>query len=593
MIGIGEPLGAAGLLAAVALVVIHLLERRRRTVAVSTLRLWRQLPPATLVRRRFVPDLLFWLQMAAALVLTAALVQPYLTRRTSVGPGDALVAVVDVSASMGAREAAGARLDLARARVRALVDALAPGLETLLVSAGARPAIVLPWTADRAAVRAGLETLTALDVGTNLAPAIDVALASADAHGAARIVVVTDLPREESGVAPELLARLDYVQIGRTDDNVGLTSVRVDADPFAPLARAVVTAEVRSFTHVARRVTVTARSGERTWASRTIDLPPRAIVPVSFTQPPTDGVTTLVLDAGDALAADDTAVVWVPPAIPLDLLVVSDDDAFVRTFRALAHTVPGARADVMSRAAYRTAPPRTRGTLVLDGLVPDGPPGTAMLVVAPPSGQSLCPASRRLAGAAVVDWEAEHPALAGLGDLQALDLADVRALEAPAWGTSAVLAAAPGLTFPLLVTGEHEGARVACLGARVGRPLASADDVPLLVLLLGTLRWLSEPAGAAPVVSATGVPVLVGDTVVVPERVGAQAIATSHGQQLVLANLFDARESDIGREAEGEWPATAGAGDTAAFAPRTPIAWWLTLAAALVLGLEWTLWAWQ
>src|SRR5204863_471343 len=110
------------------------------------------------------------------------------------------------------------------------------------------------------------------------------------------------------------------------------------------------------------------------------------------------------------------------------------------------------------------------------------------------------------------------------------------------------------------------------LGASVAAdlvgPLVSSDDVPFLLLLLSTLRWLEEPPGGAALLVETGVPVLAGPgaaefhgpglhvagdpPVLLAERTGVYRV----GARVVLANLFDDRESDIGREGGGEWPAT-------------------------------------
>src|SRR5262249_45356549 len=136
-----------------------------------------------------------------------------------------------------------------------------------------------------------------------------------------------------------------------------------------------------------------------------------------------------------------------------------------------------------------------------------------------------------------------------------------------------VLAATARGAFPFLVTGERDGRRVACLGAA---PRASSDDLPLLLLTLGTLAWLEERPGDAPVAVQTGVAVRVpGDPPALrAERVGPQRIAG----RLVLANLFDDRESDIGRTGGGEWRAAARAVVPApAVGGRHEVGWWLYL----------------
>src|SRR5207245_2269709 len=83
-------------------------------------------------------------------------------------------------------------------------------------------------------------------------------------------------------------------------------------------------------------------------------------------------------------------------------------------------------------------------------------------------------------------------------------------------------------------------------------------------LVLSTLRWLEEPPGGTALLVQTGVPVLAGPgaaefhgpglhvagdpPVVLAERTGVYRV----GGRVVLANLFDDRESDIGRSGGGE-----------------------------------------
>ena len=68
----------------------------------------------------------------------------------------------------------------------------------------------------------------------------------------------------------------------------------------------------------------------------------------------------------------------------------------------------------------------------------------------------------------VVDWDAEHQALAGLGGLQALGVASTTELGDGGWGAPIVLAASGHAAFPLLIAGERDGRRTACLGADLG-----------------------------------------------------------------------------------------------------------------------------
>ena len=365
------------------------------------------------------------------------------------------------------------------------------------------------------------------------------------------------------------------------------------------LADVTVTVLVRNHGHTARSTVVEASIEGEPWMRRPLVLGARASAPVLLTAPRRPGVVTIRLVVDDALAVDNRALAWIAPAAPLDLLVVTDAREAAAAFEAIGHAVADSRVHVVNRARYEEEPLAGYRAAVFDGFVP----ASAMnaLYVAPPPGNAVCPTDGMADAAAVVDWEPEHPALSGFEGLQALRLGPVRRLATPAWGASIVQAAARGGDFPLLVAGEQRGRRVACLASGLGPSIESADGVPLVLLTLGTLRWLSDagtprvltvetgvPVAADVAVAApvTGVRVAADAPVLVAERTGPHRV----GDALVLANLFDDRESDIGRDGNRTWAARMPFASPPTTPGRHEIDWWLYAVAAALLGVEWLVW---
>jgi hypothetical protein len=244
---------------------------------------------------------------------------------------------------------------------------------------------------------------------------------------------------------------------------------------------------------------------------------------------------------------------------------------------------------------------------VFDRVTPSDIEGDgAVLYLAPPPGNTVCPSARVVKDASVVDWESGHPALGGLEGLQAVEAARAVQLLVPHWGTAIVTAASRHVAYPFLVVGEVHGRRRACLAAELPERLAASDAMPLVLLTLSTLRWLAEPTGEGPITLATGVPVraaggafvparglrAVGDPpVVLAERAGVHRVHPPIGaERLVLASLTSDTESDVGREGDHEWPPTSAASATASAQPQTEMSWWLYAAAAALLVLEWLVW---
>src|SRR5262249_37229823 len=157
-----------------------------------------------------------------------------------------------------------------------------------------------------------------------------------------------------------------------------------------------------------------------------------------------------------------------------------------------------------------------------------------------------------------------------------------------------------------LVVGEHAGRRRACLGAELPAQPTSSDAMPLVLLTLGTLRWLAEPAAEAPITLPTGVPVRAagaalrsahgvrasGDPpAVLAERAGIHRLEGAGGvDRLVLASLLSADESDVGRSGAGEWLATTAPASSPSTSGRRDLSWWFYVAGAALLALEWAAW---
>lgn len=584
LMSLANPLGLLALGAIAVLIALHLLTRRRQVVPVASLLIWRQIAAQPLERRRFRPDLLFWLRLVILLALAAALARPLVPTALDAEPAP-LIAVLDVSASMQTRERDGTRLALARARLAEQLDALAPGAPVMLMAASDRARVVTTWTTDHAVARRALDQLDALDTPTRLGPALDLALGEAAARAHTRVVVATDQPHARDGV--------QWLHVGETDDNVAVAGLTVERAPFAGVRDA--SALVRSYAAEPRTVDVTASVDGRPFAVQRVELAARASATVRLGTPPAAGVLGVSLRAGDALAVDDRAWALLPPAAPPAVTVVGDEPALVHLLTAALGTAPR----VLARNRLEGAAPA--GVLVVAGSVPPVlPPHRGLLLVDPPPDDPLCAGGAVVAGAAVVDWSDGHPLLAGIDGLEALEVAAARPLAVPGWGDAIVEAAAGTDAFPLLVAGTRAGVRTACLGVGLDASLVTSDRVPLVVLVLATLRWLGE-GDAGGIALVTGRPettaaaiepassLLTAATAVLATHVGVHEVRSNGVPTVVVANLFDDAESDVGR---------TNAHDSGSPAAPTPTARqgrdvtrWCLLAALVMAVVEWLVWA--
>jgi Aerotolerance regulator N-terminal/von Willebrand factor type A domain len=159
-------------------ILIHLLSRRRLPeVTFPTTQFLRQLEPREIRRLRLRELLLLLLRTLAVAFLVVAFARPSFTPRHAVTHAAAAVAVlIDDSESMGALdEQAKTRIEGAKERARAIVNASRPGDElTLIPSTGPRVEGV-EHTSDRIRLTRGLTRIEATALPANMPSALEAA----------------------------------------------------------------------------------------------------------------------------------------------------------------------------------------------------------------------------------------------------------------------------------------------------------------------------------------------------------------------------------------------------------------------------------
>jgi len=599
------------------LVLLYLWERQRNRIEVPSLLLWRLVPEEPLQVRRFRADWLFWLQALLLTLLVGGLARPYMIG----APGEAAnrrhVLVVDISASMQTREARRTRFDEARELALVELNRFGPRDEVMLVTAAAQPEIRLEFTPDRAAVETALRALEPVDTGTNIATAVALALRARDADpDRTDVSIFTDMPA--SSIEPDDRAQVRRFAVGETSNNLAITSLQVFQGPFEDPKRARAFVLVNNFSYgEAHGFLSIAVNGEP--ISRTgFTIPGRGnrTFPVNGLGGP--GLVTASLDVNDALAADNRAYGWVRPGRELKLLVVSGPSQLVDEITAISRVVSELHVDVVAPADYDESHAADYDVVLFHRVAPrprttsGHAPGA--LYVYPPVGNELFPVITQAGDVEVMDWNDAHESLHGLRLLPAWPLHAAHVLQAPAGAQPLLWSRNEAREFPLAFTSEVQGHRLAVLAFDVeAERLLSNDNVSLLVFFFNLLNWLAPQTAEVPAVVDTGALVtLQGMPPELPLRIenphaatttmppgssqfettlaGVYRISSNGTRRTVLANLFDAAESDIGR-GKRELPAEAPSARTLGPVPsKQPFGWWLYAVAAALMLLEWIAW---
>ncbi len=473
-------------------------------------------------RTRVFVNLLFWLQLAALLLLTASAAEPFLT-----GPRSrTTLLIVDTSASMAARSAArgtSSPAGMVPARSAAWQGGLSPfdrakgylhsrmlnplrSERVMLVTTAPIHALTPEPVSDRGQLLSLIDQLHVADRGGSLTVARrlgQVLMGSVPDE----TVVVTDEPTPR---LPE--ASVTFQSFGHAMPNVAI----VGAESYEPLCQPAELAAVASPTlpgvstaptDQAHVIVVVQNFFDQTQTVRaivdapghgqtrtSIDVPAGARVPVTLEVPErATGMLEVRLEAAqNALAVDDR--IWMTRRRPAStsILVASARQPFVATMGRWLDACSGIRWSQVSPGAVHSA----ADLLITDDASTAAAWPAAVLIIAAP------PAQARLR---LAHWwlDPAHPIS---NYLQPLDsVASVAADVSPSLEASepVVWAIRDGQRVPVAWGSEYGGRRTVTLTVD---PTATPAPGPMLVLVLNSLRWLT----ASTELATTGGSLVVG-----------------------------------------------------------------------------------
>jgi hypothetical protein len=593
------------------LVLLYLWERLRRRIEVPSLLLWRSVPEEVVQRRRFQPEWLLLLQALLLLLLIAGLARPYVLGRPVSQRARHYVLVVDISASMQAREGRRTRFETARTLIEETVRQFLPGDAVMLITAAARPEVVVDFTPDPHAVLDAVRALEPVDTGTQLSAAVALARRVKERDPQhTEILLFTDLPA--SALEPPDRVAVRRFAVGESSDNVAVSALQIHQGPFDDPAQARAVTMVRNFSYAEKHGVLTLSVGDSVVSRTGFTIAGRGARSFLSGDFPGPGLVTAAIDIDDALAADNRAHGWVRPRRALHLLVVSPPSSLLDEIRQMAGALPGMQVTHIVPGAYTGTAHGEVDVAVFHRVAPAAPPVGAVYIY-PPPGNPMFPVEGQTADVDVLDWNHRHPTLHGIEPVIAAPIAATQIVRPPAGSQPLLWSRGNGREIQLALAMEEAGRRRACVAFDLERErLLGNDNLTLLLFFLNLVAWAAGDEEGAPAVLATGdvyevpsAPEAVAVEVTEPRgrtasyapgtkyvelsHAGLYRVRTNGHVYPVIANLADAGESDIGRPAKERPPLIP----TAPVVPdrrRNEIARWLYLVATALLLVEWLAW---
>lgn len=485
-----------------AIVMLYILRLKRKERVVSSNLLWesalRDLQ-ANAPWQKLRSSLLMWLQIAFVALVAFALARPAI--KVWATNGQTVAIVLDASGSMAATDVAPSRFGDALKKAEKIIMDLSAGDRATIIQSGAQTRVLAPLTNDKNALKRALSRAHTQDTSCNLREAIVLAGSllknqkAVPGRGLGQIFLFSDGAVPPMGDLNTGEVGLQFVRIGKSSDNVGITAMDVRAD-YTGRGGNQIFVNVRNFSSRPRSVTLELLRNNNLVAVEPMQLPAydrkksdsgqqsHVFDNLNFN----DGLFMARFDERDDLASDNSAYAVLEPPQNLRVLLISDGNLFLERAINLNPFVQ------LFRAAPTETPEGKYDIIVLDGAVPSKLPPANQLVFNTTT--DLTPVTSKgvaeLPG--IADWDHKHPVnrYAPWGDVQ---FARSMAVTLKPWGQSLVEAE----RTPLVVAGEKqtpEGTRRVVWCGFDLRETNLAMRVAFPIFITNSMRWLGAASGA-------------------------------------------------------------------------------------------------
>ncbi len=443
---------------AIPILLLYMLKLRRKQTQVSSIFLWQQVlreQQANAPWQKLKRNILLILQLLILAALIFALARPAIQART-VASGSVII-LLDASASMNTTDVDSSRFEFARKSIHSLINGLNPASSLTLILVGKNPEILSSAETDKTKMHSILNNAQVTQGRADWQAAFALAVGATQADASeTTIVIVSDGGLPESGL-PALPGDIQYLPIGTSDNNLGISALALRATENRPQ----LFAEVSNYSNTdqdillsfyfgdelfeARQLTVRANSSESLTLDELQNLP--GVYKASITNSQNNQL--------DPLSLDDTAYAVYQSNTERRVLLVSSGNLFLE--QALA-SLPNIQAFRALPAADGTLkiPADPFDLYVFDGIVPAEIPNGNLLFIDPPSNPFF------EVGALfdeIKDIQVnEHPLTRYL-DWSNVHILQAHQVQTPEWADALVKTEKGALVF----AGETNGQRIAAL----------------------------------------------------------------------------------------------------------------------------------
>jgi len=366
----------------------------------------------------------------------------------------------------------------------------------LIMLAGANAEVKQSATSEKSALRRALESAQATDSTTRLTEALRVAATLTRDRPDAEVHLFSDGAGVDLTEFEKVDLPLIFHRVGQRNNNLGLVSLDVKANPENPAQRAIFTS-INNYSGVPVDTTLELRFDGQLVETKPIRALATNTTPVVFvTEQSLDGVFTVKVTHADDLATDNEASVVSRLPLPVRVLLVSRGNRFLE--KAIASAGPSIEVTTAVDFAGAEA---SFDLVVLDDVVPTIWPTGNLLAIHVANTNWFEGGIGLLEGPPIVDWKNTHPLLRFV-NFDTVQVAQSLGVKTPTWAVSLV----DSPSAPLILAGELGRQRIVWIGfdtlqstwpLRISFPIFVANAVDWLNPASAAAERLTFRAGEA------------------------------------------------------------------------------------------------
>ena len=374
-----QPWGLLAALTVPLILILYMLKRKSRLEPVSSTLLWEKLeqfisPAINISRLR--RNLLFFLQLAAALLLALSLARPAINWAGAGAGAGTTIVIVDTSISMAVQDLGEneTRLERAKQQIRDLVTSKGPREQVALVGMAEQGSLISGISTENSTLLKSIENITITGAEANLDEALVVVENIARSQEEPALIIISDGHFSDSQLKVDF--PVTYLPIGQKRvENLLIEDMVADGERLYLTLR-------NNGTVPSRGVVQIKDSQERAVGQREVELPPGESTLLIWRElAPSPWYRGEISSSADQLALDNYCFTVSGQQQKSRLLLVTAGNLFLERALALQPSLSITR---VKPEHYQTALAGEYDLFVFDGYLPENLPRAPVLAFDPP-----------------------------------------------------------------------------------------------------------------------------------------------------------------------------------------------------------------